>query len=94
MRATHEFIHNNSQITARSQSAPGTVSSATSSRNFGQSINQLWQQFITFFAGNSDPKIQRIHESNWRVFDPKTNRSLRFSSEHEVRVWLDQRYRF
>ncbi|MBD2090700.1 hypothetical protein H6F67_12630 [Microcoleus sp. FACHB-1515] len=86
MRATHEFIHSTPQITARSN--------ASSSRNPRKEINQLWQQLITFFAGNSDPKIQRIREDNWRVFDPKTNRSLSFTSEQEVRVWLDERYSF
>ncbi|NJL21147.1 MAG: hypothetical protein HC895_10520 [Leptolyngbyaceae cyanobacterium SM1_3_5] len=33
MRATQELIHSNSQVTARSQSAPGTVANATSIRN-------------------------------------------------------------
>ena len=84
MRATHELIHGNTRIAARSNE--------TKNRNFQKEISQLCQRFVTFLAGNFEPKVQRISNNNWRVFDPKTNRSIRFASEQEVRVWLEERY--
>lgn len=86
MRATGELLNGNTRIAARSNSV--------SCRSFQKDLKQLWQGFIAFLAGNSEPKIQRVSEDNWRVYDPKTNRSLNFTSEQEVRVWLDERYSF
>lgn len=86
MKATHEFIRSNTRIAA--------PVNATSSRNFRKEITQLWQQLIALLAGNSDPKIHRVSKDNWRVYDPRTDRSLSFTSEQEVRVWLDERYSF
>lgn len=53
---------------------------------------QMWRSIIAFLAGNSEPKIDRISGKNWRVFDPVNGQSLHFSTEQEVRVWLDERH--
>jgi hypothetical protein len=56
----------------------------------------LWQRLLTLLSGKTEPKIWRKRDraGNWyfRVFDPVTNLSSTFSSEQEVRVWLEQRY--
>lgn len=53
---------------------------------------QIGRSIVDFFAGNLDPKIHRTHSGSWHVFDPKSGQTLHFSSEQEVRIWLDQRY--
>ena len=57
--------------------------------------NQL--QFLwRYFSQRLEPKIwqkrDRYGNSYWVVYDPTTGHSSCFSSEQEVRVWLEQRY--
>ncbi|NJL21037.1 MAG: hypothetical protein HC895_09810 [Leptolyngbyaceae cyanobacterium SM1_3_5] len=55
---------------------------------------QIGRSILAFLAGNSEPKIDRVDADNWRVFDPVSRQTLHFSSEQEVRIWLEQRYSF
>lgn len=55
---------------------------------------QIGRSIIAFLAGNSEPKIDRIADNHWRVFDSATGQTLHFSTEQEVRIWLDERYNF
>ncbi|HEY9622834.1 MAG TPA: hypothetical protein V6C78_20925 [Crinalium sp.] len=52
--------------------------------------------FFSHISNTSEPRIwQRRDRSGqliWHVYDPTTNQSSRFTSEAEVRAWLDQRY--
>lgn len=45
---------------------------------------------------DSEPKAWQIRDRSgatyWRVYDPATNQAHAFSSEAEVRMWLEQRY--
>jgi len=45
---------------------------------------------------DSEPKAWQVRDHSgatyWRVYDPATNRAHAFSSEAEVRMWLEQRY--
>jgi len=55
----------------------------------------LLKRFFSFLAGNSDPVIsQSSHDGQplWHVYDPQSRQHLSFSSETEVRHWLEQRY--
>lgn len=36
--------------------------------------------------------VDRFNSVYWTVYDPQVRQSLTFSSEAEVRQWLDQRY--
>jgi hypothetical protein len=51
---------------------------------------------IKLAAGSSEPQISEHSDRQgnifWRVYDPISQTSARFSSEMEVRIWLDQRY--
>lgn len=54
---------------------------------------QMWRSIVAFLAGSSEPKIDRAGK-NWRVSDPISGQTLHFSTEQEVRIWLDERYNF
>lgn len=52
------------------------------------------------FSHSHDPKICKIctvetraGQTIWQVYDPITNHRIRFDTEAEVRIWLDQRFR-
>ena len=59
-------------------------------------LKQLFAKIIRFLSSNSEPRIEfkrdRLGNHFWRVYDPNTNQSATFSSELEVRIWLEQRY--
>ncbi|UBF27742.1 hypothetical protein K9N68_07460 [Kovacikia minuta CCNUW1] len=60
-------------------------------------LQRLGQICIQFFSPNDEPKVwQNIdrqgNTTSWQVFDPETGQSIRFGSEMEVRLWLEQRY--
>ena len=57
--------------------------------------NQL-QYLWRYFNQRLEPKIwqkrDRYGNFYWVVYDPTTGHSSYFSSEQEVRIWLEQRY--
>lgn len=55
----------------------------------------LGYRLMSYFSGSTEPQIrQRTYGDRliWHVYDPITQQQMQFSSEQEVRVWLDQRY--
>ena len=61
--------------------------------------SSTWQtlglRLMSYFSGSSEPQIrQRTYGDQlvWHVYDPVTQQETQFSSEQEVRIWLDQRY--
>jgi hypothetical protein len=54
----------------------------------------IWD--IVFSLLSDEPKIwqgrDRFGKLYWRVYDPSRDRSITFTSEQEVREWLDQRF--
>ncbi|MBD2089607.1 hypothetical protein H6F67_07045 [Microcoleus sp. FACHB-1515] len=57
-------------------------------------LSKIGRSIIAFLAGSSEPKVQRISDNSWRVYDPIRHQTLYLSSEKEVRMWLEQRYHF
>lgn len=59
-------------------------------------IGKLVQLLFTHAANSADPQISHKRDRQgrliWYVYDPATHQSAQFSSESEVRSWLDQRY--
>ncbi|HEY9700778.1 MAG TPA: hypothetical protein V6D10_26225 [Trichocoleus sp.] len=59
-------------------------------------LQRILGHIVRFLSGSSEPQIQfkrdRLGNHFWRVYDPTTNQSTSFSSETEVRIWLEQRY--
>lgn len=60
------------------------------------SLEQLWNSLLDAFARSSEPRIyqKRTHDGKFyfKVYDPVARQTNTFSSETEVRIWLDQRY--
>jgi hypothetical protein len=58
--------------------------------------NKIWYSLVKAIAGSNEPQIRQSVDRNgsliWHVYDPQTHHSACFSSEKEVRIWLDQRY--
>jgi hypothetical protein len=60
----------------------------------------IWEKishwFLSGITSSSEPRITQTRdpmgELRWHVYDPTTGHKASFSSESEVRVWLDQRY--
>jgi hypothetical protein len=69
------------------------ISRANQRRNSKARLNwqQLRRSLIALFTANSEPQIRKTNEG-WRVFDPISNQTIYFSTEQEVRIWLEQRY--
>lgn len=62
------------------------------SSGFGKFLQSLFVQM----AGEAEPKIWQTSRGNdvtiWNVYDPTTKESASFTTEAEVRSWLEQRY--
>lgn len=69
------------------------ISRANQRRNSKARLNwqQLRRSLIALFTANSEPQIRKTNKG-WRVFDPISNQTIYFSTEQEVRIWLEQRY--
>lgn len=55
-----------------------------------------WQYLWSYFNQRLEPRVwqkrDRYGNLYWVIYDPTTGYSSSFSSEKEVRVWLEQRY--
>ncbi|TVQ09423.1 MAG: hypothetical protein EA368_09490 [Leptolyngbya sp. DLM2.Bin27] len=70
-------------------------SPAQGSSELAQTLKQLGDRAMRFFTGQTEPRIwQRTRQGQltWYAHDPVTNRTRQFSSEQEVRLWLEKRY--
>ncbi len=58
-------------------------------------LKQLGNRAMRFFTGQTEPRVwQRTRQGQltWFAHDPITNRTRQFSSEQDVRLWLEKRY--
>lgn len=60
-------------------------------------LNQILTVIVHAFANGDQPRIREIRDRyghlQWRVYDPRTDKTHRFLSIDEVYVWLEERYR-
>lgn len=71
------------------------VPPAQGGKTLAPSLKQLGDRAMRFFAGQTEPRIwQRTRQGQptWFAHDPITNRTRQFSSEQDVRLWLEKRY--
>jgi hypothetical protein len=58
--------------------------------------NRFWNTLGHILTQSSEPSItqkrDRFGHDSFRVYDPMTRKYGEFSSEQEIRVWLEQRY--
>lgn len=76
---------------------PDTIEEPKFNRiNLGVYFSNAWKFICELLATRSEPRIWSTLDQDgnplWRVYDPITNESCCFSSEKEVRVWLEERY--
>lgn len=59
-------------------------------------FNQLWQTAMLYLTRPPEPKVRKKSNRRgdiwWEVYDPQHNLTANFTSEAEVRMWLDQRH--
>jgi hypothetical protein len=60
-----------------------------------QTLKQIGDRTMRFFTGQTEPRIwqrTRHGQPTWFAHDPITNRTRQFTSEQDVRLWLEKRY--
>ncbi len=59
-------------------------------------IPGFWHRVAAFLTGPTEPQIysrrDRRGKVYYRLYDPRTDQRRVFSSEEDIRIWLDQRY--
>lgn len=58
-------------------------------------LQNLKSALLRYFASGEEPQIWQEEGKKgtiWHVYDPKRNRSFTFTSESEVRIWIEKRY--
>lgn len=63
---------------------------------FSAWVRHAWSVFLDAIASHNSihiwKKTDGIGHTWWYVYDPATNMTHAFTSEHEVRIWLESRY--
>jgi hypothetical protein len=61
-----------------------------------QILKQIGQNLLRWLSSNLEPRIwqskDRKGNISWHIYDPVTAQSNHFSSEAEVRAWIDTQY--
>jgi hypothetical protein len=58
-------------------------------------LKQIWQMLYQCLSTGSELRVWQAtthHRHCWRAYDPLTGDSACFSSEAEMRLWIEQRY--
>ena len=59
-------------------------------------LNTLWKSILQSTVRSREPKVWEKRDRNgntyWVAYDPANRCTATFSSEREVRIWLDERY--
>lgn len=72
--------------------------SAPSNRSLSlwSKINDTWQIALAYFATSSEPHVWQSQDASglpqWKAFDPITQRTAEYSTESEMRAWLEERH--
>lgn len=68
----------------------------TSASVFSKAWSAFWEAVLKTLTANRDPMIHEKRDRRGNVYydlyDPVGNQRLTFSSEEEIRYWLEQRY--
>jgi hypothetical protein len=59
-------------------------------------LDQIWESWVNAISNRYEPQVlqRRDRKGNnyFKTYDPETRKSNTFSSEQEIRIWLDQRH--
>lgn len=60
-------------------------------------VENIAQNLLFALTSREEPRIRQARDRQgrtfWQVYDPSTGFQSRFSSEDEVRVWLEEQYK-
>jgi len=93
--------HLNSQLNRPNPLAKSVTITSTDRPNWIGSFKQMgqavWQQWMRYLTTPPDFNVWQHRNPAghlyWHVYDPHTNQSACFSSEAEVKLWIEQRLR-
>ncbi len=70
--------------------------STTRVANLGKRLSRIKKAIASWVIQTSEPKVSERRDRKghlyYQVYDPVSNTSAAFSSEAEIRAWLEQRY--
>jgi hypothetical protein len=59
-------------------------------------VVRVFQAIVTKLSASNEPRIRLKYSpagrESWHVYDPMTGKANVFTSEADVRVWLEERY--
>lgn len=59
-------------------------------------INDAWQTISAYLAASSEPHVWISQDAagltQWKAYDPMTRQAAEYSSEAEMRAWLEERH--
>lgn len=57
-------------------------------------LSLIWDMVLSLLSNESRiwQRRDRFGKLYWRIYDPSSDRSITFTSEQEIRKWLDQRF--
>jgi hypothetical protein len=59
-------------------------------------VSRIFQALIAKLSSSNDPQIRLRYSPSgheyWSVYDPTTGKAATFTTEADVRVWVEQRY--
>jgi len=75
---------------------PSKAPQKKSVRSFRSEINDIWQATVAHWKATSEPHVWRTQDQSgqeaWNAYDPASHRTVRQVSEHDLRVWLEERH--
>ena len=86
------FVQSGSTSTSASPDKGGALS-------WNLRLQRIWQAFVQAMITPNEPRITTKVDRQgnilyYKVFDPMSGRSVSFTSEIEVKMWLERRYYF
>lgn len=75
---------------------PNSDSGPDSGPTHSQNWLSRWKNAVlAYLNGSSEPQVWQVHrdgQTAWRVYDPISRHQAEFTSEMELRIWLEERY--
>ncbi|MGF1567091.1 MAG: hypothetical protein ACFCVD_03285 [Nodosilinea sp.] len=73
---------------------PSSPAQQSMRQEFLEWLQQRSQRLISSMTDSTNPQIRQLRDGDlrWRAYDPISGQRASFSSENELRQWLEQRY--
>ena len=96
---TYNSLSNQAYWPLRPSGSQGTASYRTIDQNSLRTrLSDLFSLLVSKLTASSDPFIWSTHDAAgqtvWNAKDETSGKVIRGASETEMRVWLEERYRF